>query len=58
MQSYKRREDKNGNVLEEPVKFNDHLMDAMHYGVTGFMAMYGAKYKILKDLTNRGKSDG
>jgi len=31
--SYKYREDKDGNVLEEPVKFNDHLMDAMRYAL-------------------------
>jgi len=30
--SYKRKEDKDGNVLEEPVKFMDHGMDAMRYG--------------------------
>jgi phage terminase large subunit len=31
-QGYKRKEDKNGNVLEEPVKFMDHSMDAGRYG--------------------------
>lgn len=31
MQSYKYKEDKDGNVLEEPVKFNDHLLDAGRY---------------------------
>lgn len=31
-QGYKRMEDKNGNVLEEPVKFMDHGMDAGRYG--------------------------
>lgn len=32
-QSYKYKEDKNGNVMEEPVKFMDHLMDAKRYAV-------------------------
>jgi len=34
LQSYKRREDKdgNGNVMEEPVKFNDHFCDSIRYG--------------------------
>jgi len=32
LQSYKRREDKDGNVMEEPVKFNDHFCDSMRYG--------------------------
>jgi len=30
---YKYKEDKDGNVLEEPVKFRDHLMDAMRYAI-------------------------
>lgn len=30
---YKYKEDKNGNVLEEPLKFRDHLMDALRYAV-------------------------
>jgi len=29
IQSYKYKEDKDGNVLEEPVKFRDHLMDSL-----------------------------
>ena len=31
--AYKYREDKDGNVLDEPLKFNDHSMDAMGYGI-------------------------
>lgn len=34
IQGYKRREDRNGNILEEPVKFNDHAMDALRYAVS------------------------
>lgn len=30
--SYKWRKDKDGRVLDEPVKFNDHAMDAGRYG--------------------------
>jgi phage terminase large subunit len=30
---YKWREDKNGNVIDEPVKYKDHLLDAMRYAV-------------------------
>jgi phage terminase large subunit len=35
LQSYKWQTDKNGNILadEKPVKENDHLLDAMRYGV-------------------------
>lgn len=31
--AYKWRQDKNGNVLEDPVKFMDHLMDAKRYAI-------------------------
>jgi phage terminase large subunit len=31
--AYKWRTDKNGNVLDEPVKFMDHAMDAIRYGL-------------------------
>ncbi len=30
---YKWRQDKNGNVLDEPVKYMDHLMDAKRYAI-------------------------
>lgn len=33
IKSYKWREDKNGRVLDEPVKFNDHAMDAIRYAM-------------------------
>ncbi len=32
LQSYKRKEDKDGNVMEEPVKFMDHFCDSLRYG--------------------------
>lgn len=31
IQTYKYREDRSGRVYDEPVKFNDHAMDAMRY---------------------------
>lgn len=31
--SYSYRQDANGNVFEEPVKFNDHAMDAIRYAI-------------------------
>jgi phage terminase large subunit len=33
LQSYKWRKDKNDQILEEPVKSNDHILDAMRYGI-------------------------
>jgi phage terminase large subunit len=33
LQGYKWKKDKNDNVLEEPVKANDHLCDAMRYAI-------------------------
>jgi phage terminase large subunit len=33
IRAYKYKEDRNGNVKEEPVKFRDHLLDAARYSV-------------------------
>ena len=33
IRTYKWREDKNGNNMDEPVKFNDDCMDAARYGI-------------------------
>lgn len=41
IKNYKYKEDRQGNVLEEPVKFNDHAMDAMRYAVYTFVNKYG-----------------
>ena len=30
------KQDRNGNILEEPVKFNDHAMDALRYATVNF----------------------
>lgn len=42
LKSYKWKEDKNGNILDEPVKFNDHLCDSVRYAVF----THGQKYWI------------
>jgi len=41
IQSYQWKEDKNGNVLSEPIKFNDHLMDCMRYAIYGMTERFG-----------------
>lgn len=33
IRSYKWKEDKNGNILDEPVKFNDHIVDGVRYAL-------------------------
>jgi phage terminase large subunit len=33
LKKYKWKEDRDGNILDEPVKFMDHAMDAMRYGI-------------------------
>ncbi len=47
---YRRKEDKNGNVLEDPVKFNDHLMDAWRYAVLSSQKRGGIK--VLRSMKN------
>ena len=37
VQAYRRRTDRNGIILEEPVKWMDHAMDAIRYWVYTFV---------------------
>lgn len=63
MRNYKWKKDKNGNVLEEPVKFLDHFIDAARYAVfthgpkhwktAGFLNMSKRKKKA-KDRIAKG----
>lgn len=41
LRSYQWKKDKEGNILSEPVKYNDHLMDAMRYAIFGITERYG-----------------
>ena len=41
VQSYQWKEDKNGNVIPEPIKFNDHLVDDIRYVIFGMTEKYG-----------------
>ena len=43
-QGYSWSKDKEGNVLDEPVKFKDHLMDARRY------AYYTHRKRVLKNV--------
>jgi phage terminase large subunit len=45
--SYKWREDKNGMILEDPVKFNDHLMDALRYALFTYGQIYLTSFKTI-----------
>jgi len=38
---YKYKETRDGQVLDEPLKFNDHLMDAERYALYTFYIMFG-----------------
>jgi phage terminase large subunit len=51
-QGYKRKEDKNGNVLEEPVKFMDHALDAGRYA-TYSIVKGNLGESIIEDFTLR-----
>ena len=41
LRSYQWKKDREGNILSEPAKFNDHLMDAMRYAIFGITERYG-----------------
>jgi phage terminase large subunit len=45
IRTYKYKEDRNGNVLEDPVKFRDHLMDCIRY------ALYSHSRQQKQDVT-------
>jgi phage terminase large subunit len=42
MNSYKWKEDRNGNPLDEPVKFLNHAMDALRYAIYTYLKNIGA----------------
>ena len=46
IEAYKHKEDKDGNVMEDPVKFNDHLMDARRY------ALYNHHKGVVEDTVD------
>jgi phage terminase large subunit len=39
LQTYKYREDKDGNVLNEPVDMNNHILDSLRYSLESMMRM-------------------
>jgi len=41
IKNYQNKKDRNGNVLDEPVKFNDHGCDAFRYAVQGMVPRFG-----------------
>jgi phage terminase large subunit len=46
IQSYKYKEDKDGNVLEDPLKFNDHTCDAFRYALYTHYGKLRPKAKV------------
>lgn len=43
IQSYKYKEDKNGQVFEDPVDFNNHLLDALRYALENLRKLAGSR---------------
>ena len=41
LRGYQRKTNKDGTVLEEPIKYNDHFCDAMRFGVYGLVSRFG-----------------
>ena len=44
--SYVRSQDKDGNYLPEPIKFNNHAMDGIRYGIFTHMKQSGAAFGV------------
>ena len=53
IQSYKYREDKDGNVLEEPADMNNHLMDATRYALEPLIKSKKIDVKLNLDFGRR-----
>jgi phage terminase large subunit len=52
IRGYKYREDKDGNVYDEPLEFNDHAMSALRYGAEPIMQAVGPlDFKLTQSLT-------
>lgn len=46
--TYKWKEDKNGDPIPEPVKFNDHALDAVRYAIFTHMKAAGAFFGVIQ----------
>lgn len=54
IENYKFQKDKNDNILDVPIKFKDHLMDAMRYAITTHNDKIGNKSDIrVKKISNK-----
>lgn len=51
IRGYKWREDREGRVLEDPVKFRDHAMDAMRYAIHTHMQKSGIRRIKISGVT-------
>jgi len=56
IRSYQWKKDKDGNILSEPVKMHDHLMDAMRYAIFGITERYGFATARLGDKPQSKRS--
>ena len=52
IRGYQRKKDKDNNVLEDPVKYHDHCMDAMRFGVYGLVSRFGFATSVPSDRFN------
>lgn len=55
-QGYQWRRDRNGNILDIPVKFNDHAMDAKRYGIQSYLKEVGPVVKSITRTDSPHKS--
>jgi len=48
IRGYQRKKDRQGNVLEEPVKANNHAMDALRYGLYSYKRLVGEQEPVME----------
>ena len=51
LQNYKWKEDKEGNVLDEPVKFLDHYMDGLQYAIRTHVKKGNPDFRVVSRRT-------
>jgi len=56
IRSYKWKEDKDGKILDEPVKFNDHAISAMRYAIEDLDLQEGRAGAEIPDIDVIGRN--
>ena len=57
VESYEWKKDRAGNMLDEPVKTNDHAMDGLRYGVVYYDGVPQMQFSVVESTPDREQDD-